>query len=527
MKLRYFIPIVVALVAMFTGCSEDNDPIYLDNIRLSSTYVSLSKDGATTDVSLTTAAEWSIDEKTVPEWLTISPMSGAAGTHTLTFTPTPGGSRTATLKINCGGQTQEVNVIQYAEETEPVLMTVSEAVAHIKAGTQPEGAVYVKGIVCKIQEISPQYGNATYFLSDDGTYGDNNWLEIYRGAWLNNEKFTTGDEFAVGDEMVVKGVLIDYNGTPETQQGTAEVISITKSLIKVDSLVVDGVKSDGVLPVEGGDITAMVSCKGDGINVEIPADAKDWLFMSAVTTKTITFRALPNVGGDRSTVVTFKTISGSKEYSSQVTISQKGAIIECSIADFLAAPVGDTQYRITGVITKVAKAEYGNIYVKDYSGETYVYGVGAKGDFEKLGLKVGDIVTLVGKRSAYKEDPQMGGGQYEKHISVTEISLADFLTKPDDKNVYYMVTGTVKDLLSSAGKENDYGNLHLTDGTNELYVYGCYPGYGAPKGDAQKGFIKAAGIKVGDKLTMIGYKDTYNGLIELCGGTYFSHESAE
>ena len=121
----------------------------------------------------------------------------------------------------------------------------------------------------------------------------------------------------------------------------------------------------------------------------------------------------------------------------------------------------------------------------------------------------------------------MGGGQYEKHISVTEISLADFLTKPDDKNVYYMVTGTVKDLLSSAGKENDYGNLHLTDGTNELYVYGCYPGYGAPKGDAQKGFIKAAGIKVGDKLTMIGYKDTYNGLIELCGGTYFSHESAE
>jgi hypothetical protein len=209
MKLRYFIPIVVALVAMFTGCSEDNDAIYLDNIRLSSTYVSLSKDGATTDVILTTSAEWSIDEKTVPEWLTISPMSGAAGTHTLTFTPTPGGSRTATLKINCGGQTQEVNVIQYAEETEPVLMTVSEAVAHIKAGTQPEGAVYVKGIVCKIQEISPQYGNATYFLSDDGTYGDNNWLEIYRGAWLNNEKFTTGDEFAVGDEMVVKGVLID------------------------------------------------------------------------------------------------------------------------------------------------------------------------------------------------------------------------------------------------------------------------------------------------------------------------------
>ena len=75
-------------------------------------------------------------------------------------------------------------------------------------------------------------------------------------------------------------------------------------------------------------------------------------------------------------------------------------------------------------------------------------------------------------------------------------------------------------------KENDYGNLHMTDGTNELYVYGCYPGYGA-KGDARKGFIKAAGIEVGDELTMIGYKDTYNGLVELCGGIYFSHKKAE
>jgi RPA family protein len=236
----------------------------------------------------------------------------------------------------------------------------------------------------------------------------------------------------------------------------------------------------------------------------------------------VTFYALPNAGGDRSTTVTFKTYSGKKEYTSQTTISQKGAIVACTAAEFLAAPVGDTQYRLTGVITKVAKAEYGNIYVKDYSGEVYVYGVGAKGDFEKLGLKEGDIVTLVGKRAAYKDSPQMGGGQYESHISVTEVSLADFLSKPDDKNVYYKVTGTVKDLLSDKGAENDYGNLHLTDGTNELYVYGCYPGYGAT-GDARKGFIKAAGIKAGDKLTMIGYKSTYNGLIELCGGIYFSH----
>ena len=513
MKLRYFIPIVVALVAMFTGCSEDNDPIYLDNIKVSTSYVSLDTDGKTpAEMTLNATTDWSVDEKTVPEWLTITPMSGAAGETKVQFSAAAATGRKAVVKINCGGQTQEINIIQGIAKVETA--TCAEVLAGADSKTYR-----VTGTVTAIANTI--YGN--WYLND-GTgevyiYGT---LDKSGKDGQNNSIAAWGIE--VGDEVTVEGPKTTYNGTVELVNVT--VVNINKSLIKVDSLTVGGVKSNGELPIEGGSITAAVTCKGDGINVEIPEDAKDWLFISSVTSKSVTFRALPNAGGDRSTTITFKTINNKKEYTSQTTISQKGAIIECSIADFLAAPVGDTQYRITGVITKVAKAEYGNIYVKDYSGETYVYGVGAKGDFEKLGLKEGDIVTLVGKRAAYKEDPQMGGGQYEKHISVTEVSLADFLTKPDDKNVYYKVTGTVKDLLSDKGAENDYGNLHLTDGTNELYVYGCYPGYGAT-GDARKGFIKAAGIKAGDKLTMIGYKTTYNGLIELCGGIYFSHESAE
>ena len=65
--------------------AEDNDPIYLDNIQVSTSYVSLSTAGGTTDVTLTTTADWSFDESLVPEWLTISPMNGSAGTTTLKF----------------------------------------------------------------------------------------------------------------------------------------------------------------------------------------------------------------------------------------------------------------------------------------------------------------------------------------------------------------------------------------------------------------------------------------------------------
>ena len=117
---------------------------------------------------------------------------------------------------------------------------------------------------------------------------------------------------------------------------------------------------------------AYVTCKGNGISVEIPEDAKDWLFINAITGNTVTFHALPNEGGDRETTVVFKTTDGKKNYTSEVSISQKGAIVAATVEEFLAAEVGNTQYRLTGVIKSVAKAEYGNIYIADYTGEAYI-----------------------------------------------------------------------------------------------------------------------------------------------------------
>ena len=130
-------------------------------------------------------------------------------------------------------------------------------------------------------------------------------------------------------------------------------------------------------------------------------------------------------------------------------------------------------------------------------------------------------MTLIGKRGEYKGTAQMTGAQLEATIPVTAVTIEEFLSKPDDKGTYYMVTGTIKSLLDSKGNENDYGNMFITDGTNELYVYGCYSGWGA-QGDARKYFVADNGIEVGDQITIIGYKDTYKELVELCGGVCFS-----
>jgi len=501
MKLRYFIPSLMAVVAaMFTGCSDDNDPTYLSEIRVSQSYVALSTGGGSTSIDIQAAGSWTVSG--APDWLTVSPASGT-GSGTITFSAAAAEGRTAEVLISCEGKTQRINIIQ------GIAQVSTATCAEVIAG--PDSKTYrVTGTVTSI--VNTTYGN--WYLKD-------NTGEVYIYGTLDSKGGTKNFSswgLEVGDQITVEGPKTTYNGTVELVDVT--VVKIVKSLIKCDSLSVDGVKSDE-LPVAGGEITAHLTCKGQGVAVEIPASAKDWLGVTSSTvgaTPTVTFYAKANEGGDRETTVVFKTTDGSKEYTSQATIKQKGAIVECSIADFLAAAVGNTQYRLTGVITKVAGAAYGNVYIKDYSGEAYVYGIGAKGDFEAKGLKEGDVVTLVGKRGEYKGTAQMTGGQLEKSISVTEVSIADFLAKEDNANVYYMVSGKIDEIANDT-----YGNLYITDGTNRLYVYGCYPGWGAT-GDNRKGAIATYGIAVGDKLTVIGPKSTYKGTPQVNGGVYFSHE---
>lgn len=47
MKLKYIIPSFIAVIAMFTGCSDDNEPTYLDNLKVSSSYVAFDVEGGT------------------------------------------------------------------------------------------------------------------------------------------------------------------------------------------------------------------------------------------------------------------------------------------------------------------------------------------------------------------------------------------------------------------------------------------------------------------------------------------------
>ena len=486
MKLKYFVPMFIMALAMLTSCSDDEVVTYPDGLRVSSSYMALPVEGGSASIDVYCNQKWEVDTvgafpKKEP-WFDYSVSSSDKGqVLTITADETLDGRSTSIKLVTEGGTTQIINVMQG-------LSTVSTATcAEVIAG--PDSKTYqVKGVCTSIANTT--YGN--WYLKDDTG-------EIYIYGTLDKngkEKNFLSLGLEVGDEVIVQGPKTTYGSTVELVNVT--VIAINKSLIKVDSTYVGGVASNE-LPLEGGELTAYVTCKGQGVSVDIPEDAKDWLSIAAIKNggSEVVFKAAPNAGGDRNTTVIFKTTDGKKEYTSQMTIAQKGAIVPLTVAEFNAKEVGDVQYRLTGLVTKVDDAAAGKYYISDYTGQVYVYK--ASGE-----VALNDVVTIVGKHAEFKGTPQVGSGKLEEVCASAEpISLADFNAAADDNDKLYVLTGKIVEIVN-----DKYGNVYIEDENGEkVYLYGVY---GDWTGENKKNFITDNGIAVGDEITVVTIKTSYD-----------------
>lgn len=99
--------------------------------------------------------------------------------------------------------------------------------AKLAANAVSEQGYYIKGKVVSVKEaFSAQYGNASFYISDDGK-ADGQFL-VFRSLYLGNQKWTEGQaNIQVGDEVVVYGKLTNYMGnTLETAQNTTYLVSV-------------------------------------------------------------------------------------------------------------------------------------------------------------------------------------------------------------------------------------------------------------------------------------------------------------
>lgn len=530
MKLRYLFSIILSSVLLFSSCEEQPTESW-DNIKLDKTYLSISEEGGTATLKVEATEDWKfvVDdvwpevikrdkegnvESSTPSWLAADKMSGAAGETTVTFTAEATTSgRELELQIKAGENTQFIRVRQGS-------MTVTKAtVAEIIAG--PEGKLYeVTGICTAVANTT--YGN--WYLKDSST---DNQLYIYGTVDASGKYNWSSFNIEVGDEVTVQGSYVLYGGnTPEFVDAT--FIKVTKSLVKV-------VTESATVAKDGGELEVKVAYKGAGVFPTVPEEYRSWVSIvdmqskpgeptkiepNPADTAVVKIAVLPNDGGNREGSVTFVSSGSSVPY----TFTQEGAIVALSVADFLAAPEGTALYELTGVVKNIANTTYGNFDLVDGTGSVYVYGLTGNGaigsndkTFSSLGINEGDVITIIGTRTSYKETPQVGGTAYLKEhvVAAKSATVTEFLA--ESKGTWCKVTGTIANLVNET-----YGNFDLVgeDGAS-VYVYGLTTSY-VTKND--KSFANL-GLKEGDIVTLVGKRDSYNGEDQVGGPAYYiSHE---
>ena len=232
------------------------------------------------------------------------------------------------------------------------------------------------------------------------------------------------------------------------------------------------------------------------------------------------FNYSENTEAARAATVTVTASDGTIEASVELSISQLGGIVDATAAEINAAEDGPAEYRLTGYISEDTGSEYGNIYIKDYTGEVYVYGVldenGESKQWANMGINAGDIITVVGPKSSYNGNPRLKDVTVEDHKAVTDATLSEFIAAEVAEDVWYRLTGTVDNIYNT-----EYGNFHLLDDAgNDVVVYGLVAGWGGPSKE-----FASLGIQEGDVITIVGVRDEFNGTIQVGDAFFVSKES--
>jgi len=88
------------------------------------------------------------------------------------------------------------------------------------------------------------------------------------------------------------------------------------------------------------------------------------------------------------------------------------------------------------------------------------------------------------------------------------LTISEFRSKPTDKNTYYRIVAEVASIANY-----QYGNLYLVDATGYIYVYGLT----ATQVSENDQSFASLGIKAGDRISIIGYRNEYSGIVEASG----------
>lgn len=176
----------------------------------------------------------------------------AEATYVSGFDNTTAGVQTVTVSFERGGITEtttyNVTVIRvFNNEDAP--HTVADAKAMIEASAYQNTIsstkyMWVRGIV------SNSATNKNYYISDDGS--TTNEIYVYSGSYFGGEEFTSSNRVQAGDEVIVKGTILNYQGNKAELTASQVVYQLREAWLNIDNVAAFEV---GTADMEEGDLT--------------------------------------------------------------------------------------------------------------------------------------------------------------------------------------------------------------------------------------------------------------------------------
>ena len=488
MKIRNLIMSLLAVAALAaTGCREEEQDLGLPEVKVGTTQLSFDAGIGTNTVTVNTTRDWKA--VATVDWIDVSPKSGVGYENavlTISVLENEGYNRTGSVRVDIGYDYKTILVHQegpLGEKTEgtgtledPFTPAGAAAAASALAADEEAGPYYIKGIITTISttfEASGTYGNASFFISEDGTENTKSF-QIYQTYYLGNKKWTAslGPDVKVGDEVIICGKITNFKGnTPETVgKGGSYIYSLNG-------------ETGGVTPGEGDEPKGTGTLE-DPYN---PAGAAD-------AVKDLTWTDKDNYDKIGPVYVKGKISKIDGTYTQSGTFGN---------ATFYMTEDGEsgTEFYVYRILYLGNKKYTSGDDIK-VGDEVIVYGeiMNYRGNTPETVQGSAYLYSLNGNTGGDTPTPQPGD-------DITTATIAEIKAAPVDNSKLYKLTATIKTI-----KNATYGNLVVTDATGELDIQGLIKGTAVGAND--KSFADL-GLAVGDKITIVGVRQEFNGTPQL------------
>lgn len=529
MKLKNLFLGSFALTAMLfaQSCDDKNDgPTGAPSIELSTQTLDFEKEGGSQTIKLTATRDWNVTN--VPDWIAVDPKSGNPAENkevTVTVLENTGMDRTQDLKFTIGFDAKTLTINQKGTGSASEVVVYHNDFDKELAVKGESWTTYLDSFDGWKNETGSGISTVEYAFSgmsartnSSGT--SNSQYSDYSGSGKNYLWFAKDNYFHVKNITLPEGKT-DYKisfGSERNLYGATD-----NTFVPAEFLVY--ISNDGSKWVE--------------LKYEFPNGLKNRRWDLASSTFTVP-------SGTKSLHIYIKATLASAYLMDDLDLSvaaSAGTAIDFSkgidlgtggstgggetpdpgtdytkaesktVAEFIAAANKSTYYKLKGTVSKF-NSTYCSFDLTDETGTIYVYSVADKSAWSAV--KDGGIVEIAGLYDyfATKSQHEVVKAQFLSFSEATtpeeivNATVAEFIAAEKSVTKKYRVAGTITEIQNPT-----YGNLKLKDDTGEVLIYGV-----KKDKDAANTSFSELGAEVGDKLTVVGFRDEYGGTIEMTSG---------